>query len=67
MTWRDTLELRSRENPSVRKDNLPPSRMPPPEMPASPQGAPQIPMSRGDRALLEPSTVSTTDDLPPQD
>lgn len=65
MTWKDTLG--STENSTVRTDHLPPSRMPPPELPSGPHRAPEIPMSCGDPTRVEPPTVGNPDDLPPQD
>jgi hypothetical protein len=55
-----------RNNPPYR-NYLPPSEMPPPQIPAGPRSGPEIPISRGDRTRVEPLTVGTLDDLPPQD
>lgn len=67
MTLRDKLDLRLNEDPPYWKGNRPPGLAPPAEIPAAPRGAPEIPMSRVDRTGVEPPTVSTWDDLPPQD
>jgi hypothetical protein len=65
MTLTGKLELRLKENPPYWKGNLPPGQAPGPEIPAVPRSVPAMPMSRGD--TVEPATVGTPDDLPPQD
>jgi hypothetical protein len=67
MTPTDKLERRLKEDPPYWKGNRPPSQVPPPEIPAGPRSAPEIPISRGNRTLVEPPTVGAPDDLPPQD
>ena len=48
MTWIDKLELGLKENAAYRKDNLPPSQVRGPELPAGPGRSAEIPLARED-------------------
>jgi hypothetical protein len=67
MTLKNKLELRLNDDPPYWKGNRPPTQVPPTEIPAGPRSAPEIPISSGNRTVVEPPTVRAPDDLPPQD
>jgi len=48
MTWRDKLEIGLKEDAEFRKDNLPPSEVHGPQLPAGPGRSPIIPLARDD-------------------
>ena len=48
MTLMDKLEIGLKEDAPYRKDNLPPSQVRGPELPAGPGRSPVIPAARGD-------------------
>jgi hypothetical protein len=60
MTWRDQLELGSREDAASRKDNLPPSQIRGPELPAGPGRSPEIPLAREDRTQVATEPIART-------
>lgn len=55
MTWKDKLEIGLKEDAPYRKDNLPPSQVRGPEVPAGEGRSPEIPLSRDDKTIV-PST-----------
>ena len=63
MTWKDKLEIGLKEDAAYRKDNLPPSQVRGPELPAGPGRSPEIPLARADhtKVAAEPDVQVPTD------
>jgi hypothetical protein len=62
MTWRDKLELGLKEDAAFRKDNLPPSQIRGPEIPAGPGRSPEIPMARQDKTPIAQPSAAVEDE-----
>ena len=59
MTWRDKLELGLKDDAAFRKDNLPPSQIRGPELPAGPGRSAEIPLAREDRTVVASPAART--------
>lgn len=64
MTWKDKLELGLKKDAALRKDNLTPSEIRGPEVPAGPGRSPVIPAAEGDKTEIPPQSPSEVAEEP---